>query len=69
MSTNDRADFARTGEECRRSRTCQLHRSHGGACDARPESERWTDVWRLLDDEEAPPESGEIERRARSETV
>ncbi len=38
MSTNDRDEFARLNEECRRSSTCQLHRSHGGTCDARPES-------------------------------
>lgn len=65
MNYTNRADYAATGEHCRRSRTCQLRGGHGGHCDARPEEQRWRDLFAAIDDQDAPPESGTQARRER----
>lgn len=65
MSYTNRADYAATGEHCRRSARCQLHAGHGGRCDARPEEERWADLFAAMDDADAAPESGIQGRRER----
>lgn len=59
----NRADYAETGEQCDLSETCQLHGDHGGDCDARPERERWANLFARLDAEEA--EGRRARRRAR----